>query len=107
MYVNIYDSQIVHHNACFNLFILHKNSFDNQRSEINKNDIFYFSTYCLLQKFYYIHIYTHLYIYTYTYMCVCVYIYRRSFGPVWLVAEGQETFGKIWKDFATKEIKET
>ena len=25
---------------CFNLFILHNNSFDNQRSQINKNDIF-------------------------------------------------------------------
>ena len=36
-----YDSQIVHHNPCFNLFILHNNPFDdNQGSEINKNDIF-------------------------------------------------------------------
>ena len=35
----IYDSQIVHHNPCFNLFILHNNSFDNQRREINKNNI--------------------------------------------------------------------
>ena len=37
------DSQIVHHNPCFNLFILHNNSFDNQGSEINKinkNDTF-------------------------------------------------------------------
>ena len=37
------DSQIVHHNPCFNLFILHNNSFDNQGSEINKinkNDAF-------------------------------------------------------------------
>ena len=33
-------SQIVYHNPCFNLFILHNNSFDNQGSEINKNDIF-------------------------------------------------------------------
>ena len=50
MYINIYiyiyiyiythDSQIVHHNPCFNLFILHSNPFDNQGSEINKNDIF-------------------------------------------------------------------
>ena len=30
----IVDSQIVHHNPCFNLFILHNNSFDNQGSEI-------------------------------------------------------------------------
>ena len=39
----IYDSQIVHHNPCFNLLILHNNhnnSFDSQGSEINKNDIF-------------------------------------------------------------------
>ena len=36
----IYDSQIVHHNPCFDLFILHDNSFDKQGSEINKNDIF-------------------------------------------------------------------
>ena len=32
--------QIVHHNPCFNLFILHNIPFDNQGSEINKNDIF-------------------------------------------------------------------
>ena len=36
----IYDSQIEHHNSCFNLFMLHSNPFDNQGSEINKNDIF-------------------------------------------------------------------
>ena len=36
----MYDSQIVHHNLFLNLFILHNNSFDNQGSEINKNDIF-------------------------------------------------------------------
>ena len=34
------DSQIVHHNPCFNLFILHNNPFDNQGSKINKNNIF-------------------------------------------------------------------
>ena len=37
IYVYIY---IVHHNPCFNLFVLHNNSFDNQESEVNKNDIF-------------------------------------------------------------------
>ena len=31
-YIYIYDSQIVHHNPCFNLFILHNNSFDNHRN---------------------------------------------------------------------------
>ena len=35
IYIYIYHNQIVHH-----LFILHNNSFDNQGSEINKNDIF-------------------------------------------------------------------
>ena len=37
--IHIHDRQIVHHNPCLNLFILHNNSFDNQESEINKNDI--------------------------------------------------------------------
>ena len=35
--IYIYDSQIVHHNPCFNLFILHNIPFDNQGNEINKN----------------------------------------------------------------------
>ena len=39
IYIYIYDSQIVPHNPCFNLFILHDNSFDNQGREVNKNDI--------------------------------------------------------------------
>ena len=30
----------MHHNPCFNLSILLNNPFDNQASEINKNDIF-------------------------------------------------------------------
>ena len=55
IYIYIYDSKIVHHNPCFNLFILHNIPFDNQGSEINKNDIFlrfclnfdnYVLTYC-------------------------------------------------------------
>ena len=40
----------MHHNACFNLFMHHNNSFDNQGSEINKNDIFCISTYSLSRK---------------------------------------------------------
>ena len=32
-------NQIVHHKTCFNLFILHKNLFHNQGSEINENDL--------------------------------------------------------------------
>ena len=33
--------QTVHQNPCFNLFMPHSNPFDNQGSEINKNEIFY------------------------------------------------------------------
>ena len=40
IYIHLIDSQIVHHNPCFNLFILHNNSYDYEGSEINKNDIF-------------------------------------------------------------------
>ena len=36
----MYDSQIMPHDSCFNLFLLHNNSFDNPGSEINKNDVF-------------------------------------------------------------------
>ena len=39
IYIYIYDSQIVPHNPCFNCFILHNNSLNNQGSEINKNVI--------------------------------------------------------------------
>ena len=38
--IYIYDSQILQHNPCFNLFIFHSNSFDNEGSKINKNEIF-------------------------------------------------------------------
>ena len=48
IYLYIYDSQIVHHNPCFNLFILHNNPFDNQGSKI-KTTFFYVLTYCLLK----------------------------------------------------------
>ena len=40
IYTYMYDSQIMHHDSCFNLFLLHNNSFDNPGSEINKNDVF-------------------------------------------------------------------
>ena len=48
----IYDNRIVHHNRCFQFIlyfiIIH---FDNQRSDINKNDIFLqFSTYVSFTK---------------------------------------------------------
>ena len=41
MYIYIYDSQIVHHNTCFDLFILRNNSFDNQGSEMKKKRHFF------------------------------------------------------------------
>ena len=39
IYIIVYvlDNQIVHHNLCFNLFILHYNSFGDQGSKVNKN----------------------------------------------------------------------
>ena len=40
----MYHNQIVHHKPFFDLFILHNNLFDNQGSEINKNNMF-----CTLQ----------------------------------------------------------
>ena len=40
VYIYIYDSEILHHNPCFNLLMLQNSSFDNQGSEINKNDNF-------------------------------------------------------------------
>ena len=55
-YIYVYDNQIVHHNPCFNLFKLHNNSFDNQGSKINKNDIF-------SQKLCSLYIYIYIYIY--------------------------------------------
>ena len=63
-------SQIVHHNPCFNLFILHSNPFDNQRSEINKNDIFYVLTYCLLQKLSSYYTFNKYYVYDNIYMYI-------------------------------------
>ena len=50
MYIYIYDSEILHYNPCFNLLMLQNSSFDNQGSEINKNDNFLRFDYCLLQK---------------------------------------------------------
>ena len=60
---------MVHHNPCFNLFILHSNPFDNQGSEINKNDIFNVLTYCV-----YIYIYIDIYIKN---IYTCIYIYMQ------------------------------
>ena len=60
----IYDSQIVHHNPCFNLFILHNNSNDSQGSKINKNEIFLRFD---ILSFTYVSIYIYIYIYIYSF----------------------------------------
>ena len=56
------------HNPCFNLFILHSNSFDNQGSEINKKIfVLRFDRLCFTKTFLLL-----LSSYIYIYMCVCV-----------------------------------
>ena len=58
------NSQIVHHYPCFNLFILHNNLFNNQGSEINKNDIFlHFNILSFTKTFFLLHIHIYIYIY--------------------------------------------
>ena len=87
IYIYIY-SQIVQNNACFNLFILHNNLFDNQGIEINKNDsmskrnfflpsfscVIYssLSPYNDVSEYIYIYIYMHL---VSIYICIFVYLY--------------------------------
>ena len=78
------------HKPCFNLFILHNNLFNNQGSEINKNDIFckfphtvfyenflptlLYSLSIYITYIYIIYIYI-LYIYNvYIYIYICIYI---------------------------------
>ena len=73
IYIYIYDSQIVHHNHCFNLFILHSNPFDNEGSKINKNDIFLRTVRHTV--FYKNFLPTHIYIYIYIYKYIYIYIY--------------------------------
>ena len=73
----MYHNQIMHYKPCFNLFIPHNYLFDNQGSEINKDNIF-----CTFQHnviyiyiFIYIYIYIYLYIYLYIYIIYITYIY--------------------------------
>ena len=47
----MYENQIVHYNRSFKLFLLH-NSFDNQVSKINKDDIFLGSSIRKLLSYY-------------------------------------------------------
>ena len=67
----MYHNQIVHHKPFFDLFILRNNLFDNQGSEINKNNIrfdilsftkTFFLLYSVLSLYIYI-IYRYMYIY--------------------------------------------
>ena len=58
----------MHHNPCFNLFIVYSNPFDNQGREINKNDIFLrfvilpiYNIYLYIYKIYRYKIYTFIY----------------------------------------------
>ena len=72
-------------NACFNLFILHNNLFDNQGIEINKNDSmskrnFFFYHHSLLCNSLspYNDVSEYIYIYMYLvsiYICIFVYLY--------------------------------
>ena len=63
----------MHHNPCFDYFILHNNSFDNQGSEINKKKIcLRFFTHFL--RFVFHKIFLPIYIYIYIYMYVYIYI---------------------------------
>ena len=56
IYIYVFDSKIMHNDSWFNLFILHNNSFDNQRSE-----------------YIYIYIYIYIYVYIYIiYVCICI-----------------------------------
>ena len=58
----------MHHNPCFNLFILHNIPFGNQGSEINKNDKRYFFTFrhtVFYKNFPTLYIYMYIYIYIY------------------------------------------
>ena len=89
IYIYIYNNQIIHHNPCFNLFILHNNSFHKYGNEKIKMTFFYVSTYCPLRKlssYYTFNKFTSSYHSTclrlcsqltwdaliYIYMCVCV-----------------------------------
>ena len=73
LYIHIYthDIQIVHHNPCFSLFILHNIPFDNQGSEINKNDIsLSFDIISFTKTFSYIYIYIYIFVPNFTGHCM-------------------------------------
>ena len=70
IYIYIY---IMHHNLCFNLFILH-NSFDNQGSKIiKKNTLLRFHILSFMKTFF-LCIYTYIHIHSYKHVCICIYI---------------------------------
>ena len=62
----------MHHNLCFNLFILH-NSFDNQGSKIiKKNTLLRFHILSFMKTFF-LCIYTYIHIHSYKHVCICIY----------------------------------
>ena len=66
----MYHNQIVHRKPCFNLLILHNNLFDNQGSEINKNNIFLrFDILSFIKNFLLTTIYIHIHKYIHTVDC--------------------------------------
>ena len=83
----------MHHNPCFNLFLLHDNSFDTQGSKINKKHFFTFQHTVFYENFLpsiYIYIHTHIYrereketyrythhtyVYVYVHACIFAYIF--------------------------------
>ena len=96
----MYHNQIVHHKPpCFNLFILHNNLFDNQGSEINKNNIFCsfphtvfyenflptllysLSIYIIYNILYIIYIYI-IYIYIFIYIYIYMYAITKTMSPL-------------------------
>ena len=60
----------MHHNPCFNLSILLNNPFDNQGSEINKNDIFLRFNILSFTKTFFLLIYIYICMYIYMYVCI-------------------------------------
>ena len=81
----------MHHNPCFNLFILHhNNSFDNEGSEINKTDMFFtfrdtvFYENFLPTIYIYLYIYIYVHIYVYIYMYVYIYIYLHTYIYIYI-----------------------
>ena len=68
----------MHHNPCFNLFILHSNPFDNQGREINKNNNIFlrFDILSFTKTFFLLYIYMYMYLYYLYITYICIHTYR-------------------------------